>query len=140
VRNDLRVKTGVALIRPEDEGLGLGAVPVGYYGFAVNFGGPVPLTGPEQWVERTQSAPAFEVHRSTTGKFYLIGFIDDATAEKIRKLQSDVDIDIPINNRFSDSAPRGIAVRSSGHVNIRRANRGRVGSSLYQVMVGLRLP
>jgi hypothetical protein len=140
IRNDLRAKTDVVLIRPRDERLGLNDVPAGYYGFVANFAGPIPITGPSQWVERNQSPSAFEVHwRKEDGRRFLIGFVDDATAQKIRKLSDSTDIEVALNNRFSDDAPNGVAVRFPGIVRLRRPQ-GKVGGAVYELMVGLRLP
>ena len=79
-REALRLRHGVRLVTPEEEGFALQRLPNGVYGFTHAPGqAEIPVFA-------KQSVHSFKAHKDSDGAEYLIGFL---TAEQVRDLASD---------------------------------------------------
>jgi hypothetical protein len=76
-REALRVRHGVRLVAPEEEGFALDRLPSGVYGFTCAPGQD------EIPVFSRQSLRAFEAHKDTDGIEYIIGFVTPEQADDI---------------------------------------------------------
>jgi len=69
---ELRRQHQVRVLRPEEDGSSVEALPAGVYGFAYAPGhDPLPLFGKESY-------HSFEVHKAADGTAYLLGFVTTA--------------------------------------------------------------
>ncbi|HXF06446.1 MAG TPA: hypothetical protein VNM72_13675 [Blastocatellia bacterium] len=76
-REQLRLRHGVRLVTPEEEGTGMDRLPPGVYGFTYT---PTQWDGP---LFRTKKYLTFEVHKCPQGDDYLIAYASEEDARRI---------------------------------------------------------
>jgi hypothetical protein len=76
-RQQWRLRHGVRLVTPEEEGTGLDRLPAGVYGFTYT---PTQWDGP---LFRTRKYLTFEVHKCAAGDEYLIAYTSEQDAQRL---------------------------------------------------------
>ncbi|MGH9255939.1 MAG: hypothetical protein ACRD3C_15380 [Vicinamibacterales bacterium] len=85
-QEQLRMAHGVRLIRDDEEGTGVNALPGGVYGFTYSPGLP---NAPLFTMKRYRS---YEIHKLATGETFVIAFADPDAARQIASVAGDATV------------------------------------------------